>query len=151
MSYTNAEGRQQLLDELGGAADLIGLALAYLGVAYEQLDEHAADRMEEALFRPVQAAYARARRTHTGFSERHGFPAREFEPGAPGRATTARAAVEHAVDAVRTADGQLGTLQDSMLPVEVGDAELRAGIAETRELIGGLPARARDLVRTLGR
>ena len=151
MSYTNAEGRQQLLDELGDAADRIGLALAYLGVAYEQLDEHAGDRLEEALFRPVQAAYGRARRTHTAFSERHGMAPRAFEPGASGRATTARAAVEHAVDAVRTADDQLGTLQDSMLPVEVGDAELRAGLTETRELIGGLPARARDLVRTLGR
>jgi hypothetical protein len=38
-----------------------------------------------------------------------------------------------------------------MLPVEVGDPELRAGLAEVRELLGGLRARARELVRTLGR
>ena len=38
-----------------------------------------------------------------------------------------------------------------MLPVEVGDRELRAGIAEVRELLGGLRGRARELVRTLGR
>ena len=45
----------------------------------------------------------------------------------------------------------LAAIQDSMLPVEVGDRELRAGIAEARELLGGLRGRARELVRTLGR
>ena len=38
-----------------------------------------------------------------------------------------------------------------MRPVEVGDAELRAGLAEVRELLGDLRARARELTRTLGR
>jgi hypothetical protein len=38
-----------------------------------------------------------------------------------------------------------------MLPVEVGDAELRSGLAEVRELLGDLRARSRELVRTLGR
>jgi hypothetical protein len=38
-----------------------------------------------------------------------------------------------------------------MLPVEVGDPQLRAGLAAVRELIGGLRAQARELVRTLGR
>ena len=38
-----------------------------------------------------------------------------------------------------------------MLPVEVGDAELRAGLMDVRELLGGLRERARELVRTLGR
>ena len=37
------------------------------------------------------------------------------------------------------------------LPVEVGDAELRAGLADVREQIGGLAGRARELIRTLGR
>ena len=45
----------------------------------------------------------------------------------------------------------LGELQDSMLPIEVGDVELRAGLSEVRELIGGVRVRARELVRTLGR
>jgi hypothetical protein len=45
----------------------------------------------------------------------------------------------------------LGELQDSMLPVEVGDVELRTGLAEVRELLGGVRMRARELVRTLGR
>jgi hypothetical protein len=38
-----------------------------------------------------------------------------------------------------------------MAPVEVGDAELRDGLREVRELIGQLSASARDFVRTLGR
>jgi hypothetical protein len=38
-----------------------------------------------------------------------------------------------------------------MAPVEVGDAELRAGLAEVRELLGEVPPRAREFVRTLGR
>jgi len=38
-----------------------------------------------------------------------------------------------------------------MRPVEVGDTELRAGLAEVRELIGVLPDRAREFVRRLGR
>ena len=38
-----------------------------------------------------------------------------------------------------------------MLPVEVGDAQVRAGLMEVRELLGGVRERARELVRTLGR
>jgi hypothetical protein len=38
-----------------------------------------------------------------------------------------------------------------MMPVEVGDAELRAGLSEVRRLISGLPARARQFVSVLGR
>ena len=39
MPYTTAQARQQLLDALAAAAEEIGLAVAYLGEAYEQLDE----------------------------------------------------------------------------------------------------------------
>ena len=38
MAYTDAQARQQLLDALASAADEIGVALANLGEAYEQLD-----------------------------------------------------------------------------------------------------------------
>ena len=38
-----------------------------------------------------------------------------------------------------------------MRPVEVGDAELRAGLAEVRELIEELPERARMFMRSFGR
>jgi hypothetical protein len=38
-----------------------------------------------------------------------------------------------------------------MLPIEVGDAELRAGLQEVRELLANLSRRSRELVRTFGR
>jgi hypothetical protein len=38
-----------------------------------------------------------------------------------------------------------------MLPVEVGDAALRSGLADVRDRVRGLPERARELLRTLGR
>ena len=41
-------------------------------------------------------------------------------------------------------------LQDSLLPVESGDAELRQGLAEVRELLS-LSVPAREFLRTLGR
>jgi hypothetical protein len=151
MAYTNAEGRQQLLDELGSAADAIAIAIAALGEAYEALDEQTGDRLEEVLFRPAQAASGRAKRTYAEFAERHGFPARPFAQGAAGHASGARGHIDHAVEALRRADDELGELQDSMLPVEVGDAQVRAGISETRALLGPLPGAARELERILGR
>jgi hypothetical protein len=38
-----------------------------------------------------------------------------------------------------------------MLPVEVGDPELRAGLSQVREMLSPVPARARGLIRTVGR
>jgi hypothetical protein len=38
-----------------------------------------------------------------------------------------------------------------MLPIEAGDAELRTGLAEVRDLLDDLPTRARAFLRTLGR
>ena len=59
--------------------------------------------------------------------------------------------VADAVDAVAQADADLAELQDSMMPVEVGDAELRAGLADVRELLADVRARADGLLRTFGR
>ena len=151
MSYTSADGRQQILDQLAGAAEHLGVAVARLGEAYEALDEHTADRLEEELFRPLQAAYGTARRTHSEFSARYGTPARTFAQSSPGRPATPREELERSSDEVRAADEMIATLQDSMLPVEVGDTELRAGLSRVRELISPLPARARDMIRVLGR
>jgi hypothetical protein len=152
MAYTTAEARQQLLDDLAHAIDEIGVALGALGEAYDLLDEQTADRMEEQLFRPVQVAYGRAQRTHSGFAERTGLPVRAFEPSAAGRAgQSGREALEGALEAVEEADHLLVEIQDSMMPVEVGDAPLRAGLAEARELVGPLPDRAVQLMRMLGR
>jgi len=152
VSYTNAQARQQVLDTLAQASAEIAVALAALSEAYEHLDEHSAERLERELFRPIQMAYGRAKRTHAEFAKRHDLPGVEFAsaaPGAPSRGT--RAFIDAAMDAVARADGTLATLQDSMLPVEVGDAQLRAGLEEVRTLLGDLRGRARELVRTLGR
>ena len=152
MPYTTADARQQLLDTVAEAAEALGAALASLTEAYEQLDEHTADTVEEQLFRPVQMAYGRARRAHAGFAERHDLPGRTFEQavaGAPSHGV--KGFLDGAVQSIGQADQLLATLQDSMLPVEVGDAELRSGLREVRELLGPLDPRAREFVRTLGR
>ena len=152
VSYVAGEARQELLDTLGEAIDELAVALAALGEAYEQLGTVPADRLEEELFRPVQAAYGRAQRTHSGFAQRQGLPSRTSSPATRGLPSTGiRGFVDDAVAAVARADGVLAELQDSMMPVEVGDAELRAGLAEVRELLGAVPGRAREFVRTLGR
>jgi len=152
MAYVTAEARQQLLDALATAADDIGVALGALGDAYEQLDETSADQLEDALFGPVQLAYGRAKRTHAEFADRHGLPRRAFASppsGAPSRGV--RGFLDQAVGAVGKADAELGELQDSMLPVEVGDAELRAGMSEVRRQLDDVAANARHFVSRLGR
>jgi hypothetical protein len=152
MPYSAAEARQQLLDDLANAVEEVGAALAALGAAYEQVDERTGDRLEAELFRPVQVAYARMQRTYAGFAERHGLRTRGFEPAAAGRASQgARAFIEAAADELGEADHLLAEIQDSMMPVEVGDPELRAGLAEARELAAPLPGRAREILRVLGR
>jgi len=152
MAFTAAEGSQHLLDTVAETIGELEYALACLSEAYEVLDEYSGDRLEQELFRPVQLALGRAKRTHAEFSARRGLTSAAVDarpPGAP--SAGAKALVERAVDAVAAAERGLATLQDSMLPVEVGDPQLRAGLAAVRELIGGLRAQARELVRTLGR
>ncbi len=152
MPYTTADARQQLLDVLAEATDDLGVALASLSEAYEQLDELGAERLEGQLFRPVQIAYGRAKRAHASFAERHGLDGREFLPAIPGAPSHGvRGFVEDAVESVSRADTTLATLQDSMLPVEVGDPELMAGLEDVRTQLDHVRANARELVRTLGR
>jgi hypothetical protein len=145
MAYTAAEGRQQLLDALASATEQLGAAVTALGEAYEQLDEHSGDVLERRLFRPAQLAYGRARRAHGAFAARHGASGRTFTVAPPGLPSAgARGFVEQAVEAIRSADATLAELQDSMLPVEVGDAQLRG-------LLDELPRHARELLRSVGR
>ena len=152
MAYRADEARRQLLDDVAAATDQLALAVAALGEAYEELDEQTADRLEEELFRPVQAGYGRLRRTHGEFAARHRLPARTFQRSSGGlHSADPRVYVERAVEAIERADEGLAELQDSMLPVEVGDRELRDGLSEVRETIAELPARARRLMRAQGR
>lgn len=152
MAYSAPEARRQLLDDVAEAADQLALAVAALGEAYEELDTQTADRLEEELFRPVQSAYGRLRRTHAEFAERHRLPARTFERSSGGlHSGDPRVYVDRAVEAIEGADQGLAELQDSMMPVEVGDRELREGLSEVRETLAELPARARRLMRAQGR
>jgi hypothetical protein len=152
MTYTTAEGRQQLLDTLARGIQEIGDAMSALGEAHELLDEQSAERLEDSLFAPTQRAYALARRTHAEFAARCGLQSARPQPsgrGAPSHG--AKGFLEHAVEATGDADATLAELQDSLLPVEVGDPQLRAGLSSVRELLGGVTPAARAMLRTLGR
>lgn len=152
MTYSTIEAQRELLDAVAEATDRIGFALASLSEAYELLDEASADRLEVSLFRPIQSAYGRAKRTHAEFAARLNLPAHSFEqPPAGSSRGGGRGLVELAVEAVGQADGLLSSLQDSMMPIEVGDAPLRAGLQDVRQLVGGLRVSARELLRVLGR
>ncbi len=152
MTYVTKEARQDLLDTVADAIEALGLALACVGAAYEQLDDAAGDRLEAALFRPIQGAYGRAQRTYTGFADRHGLDARSFTAASAGVPSQGvRGFVDRAVEGVAEADDVLSVLQDSMLPVEVGDPELRKGLSEVREALAAVDESARGFVRTLGR
>ena len=59
--------------------------------------------------------------------------------------------MERAVETAGAADHALAGLQDSMLPVEAGDEQLRAAIKSVREPLAGLSGNAREFLRGLGR
>lgn len=152
MPYSNLEGRQQLLAGLAAAVDEIGYALASLGAAHEQLDDATADALEEQLFGPAQKAYGRAKRAYSEFAARHGLPPGIFEAQTGGRASLrARGLIDDAVAGLGRAGTALAGVQDEPALLEVGDAELRAGLADVRALIDALPLAARELTRRLGR
>jgi hypothetical protein len=151
MGYTTEEGRTQILDDAGAAVGQLSIAIAALGEAYEHLDDDAGERMETELFRPLQSAYGQLKRTHSEFAQRAGLPLRNF-PAAPAPPPEdPRVSLEHAADAIQAADEMLAELQDTLLPVEVGDQELRSGLSGTRTVIAALPERCDEFVRTLGR
>jgi hypothetical protein len=152
MAYVTAEAQREMLDALSGATDDIGRALGALGDAYELLDETSAEQLEDQLFGPVQVAYGRAKRTHAEFAARHNLPRHDFAAppsGAPSHGV--KGFLDLAVEAVERADAGLAGLQDSLMPVEVGDAELRAGMAEVRRQLAEVSGHARAFLRRFGR
>lgn len=151
MTYTAQSARAQILTEIAAGADELSGALAALGEVYEQLDEQTAEVMEDQLFRPLQAAYGQLVRTHAEFASRHGLPGREQHLATPVLPAQPRETIERAAEAVQVADETLSELQDSMLPVEVGDRELREGLERARTLIAPFQNRCAELIRTLGR
>jgi hypothetical protein len=138
-------------DQIASAAGDLSIALAALGAAYEQLDEHQADELETALFRPVQRAFGTARRALNDLGARDGREVHDFGAVTPAASAGVKGLVEQATEATSRADLALIELQDSLLPVEFGDPELRAALSAVRSLIGDLPTRARDFIRTFGR
>jgi hypothetical protein len=152
MSYSEADARQQLLDALGEAIDQLARALAALGGAYELLDDQQAERLEEQLFLPVQRAYGRARRTYIEFASRYRLSEREFAMRSSGLPSTGvRGFIEDALAAVEKAELELVALQESDVAIDVGDAELRAGLSEVRRVLDGLSQHAREFLRSFGR
>ena len=134
------------------AIDELGVALAALGAAYEALDEASGDRLEEGLFRPVQSAYGRAQRDAFRLRARYGLPGRTFAPASAGLPSQGvKGFLEKASEAIVESDTLLVELQDSMAPVEVGDEQLRAGLAEVRALLADLQDRATLFVSRFGR
>src|SRR5579871_4190124 len=104
MGYTTEEGRTQILDDAAAAVEQLSIAVAALGEAYEHLDEQAGDRMEASLFRPLQGAYGQLKRAHSEFAHRAGLPSRDFPSAPPPAPADPRASLEHAADAIQTAD-----------------------------------------------
>lgn len=152
MPTAAAEGRRRLLGSVAEAIDQLAHGITALTEAYEQLDEAGADRLESDLFRPVQSAYARARRAYGEFAARNAMAGRAFAlPNAAAPVHGVRGLIERAIEAVQGADATLAELQDSLAPVEFGDRELREGLAEVRVTIERAQLAARELLRTYGR
>ncbi len=152
MPYTADEARRTVLHSLSGACEQIGAALAAAGEAHELLDENLAERLEAELFMPLQRAYGQARRLHADFAAQSGLEATEFEQGGRGAPSHgAKGFLQEAIDAAARAEATLAELQDSMLPVEVGDAQLRDGIAAVRTLLGEIRPHGREILRSIGR
>jgi hypothetical protein len=151
VTYTATEARKELLGEVAGAIGELSRAIAAVGEAYDAVDERMADRIEAELFKPLQGAYASATRTYAGFASRSGLPPRKFAPAPQPAPHGVRELVEAAVDDSAHAEQILADLQDSMAPVEVGDPDLRAGLADVRRRLGELPAQADRLISVLGR
>jgi hypothetical protein len=151
VSYTAESGRLQILEETAAAVVQLAVALAELGEAYDHLDEHTAELMEDEVFRPLQGVYGQLKRTQSEFGDRYHLPVPSDEAATRPAPEDPRTAFEHAADSIETADQILSELQDSLLPVEVGDRELRAGLSQARTLMTPLPGACDRLIRTIGR
>ena len=152
MAYTTSEARDRIIGDLEAAEEELGIGVAALGEAFEALATGSQDRLEDELFRPLQRALARTKRTRTAFAVRVGHLTDDPEQKSPGPPSQgAKAFVERAAAAASQAELILTELQDSMMPVEAGDPELRAALAEIRELAAPVPGAARSFLATLGR
>jgi len=151
MSYSTAQGRAQIIEDTAAAVWRLALALAVVGEAYEHLDEQSGERLESELFRPLQGAYGQLRRAHAEFARRVGLEPHPFtQPPSPAPQGP-RAALEHAAEELAAGEQILAELQDTLLPVEVGDQQLRAELAAVRSALSPLPAVCERFIRGFGR
>ena len=146
MAFTTREAHEQIVAELGWAVGQIALASETLSDAYERLDVTTADRLEDELYRPLQRSFGRAKRTLVQFAGKVGIEPSEGEPDETnlGRLTV-KQTIERAVALAADGGQRIAELQDSDMAIAAGDAELRAGLAETRRLLGELSSRAPGL------
>jgi hypothetical protein len=151
VSYSTESGRQQILEDAAAAAYPLSSALAAVSEIFEQLDEPTADRMEAIVFKPLQGGYGQLRRTLTEFATRSKLDPPEFHEPPVALPSGAHAVLEHIAEWAGEADQIIAELQDTLLPVEVGDPELRAGLSGTRTQIAPVPGAVVQLLRTLGR
>ncbi|HUA11681.1 MAG TPA: hypothetical protein VMA83_06725 [Solirubrobacteraceae bacterium] len=153
MTYSAREGRERILLDVAEAAAALMGAQEALGEAHEQLDDAAAGRLELELYGPVRDATKSALAGASAFAARVGmtFTRPAGEHHARTRGDGPREYVDAATALVARADELLAELQDSLLPVEVGDTELREALAATRRTIAPLAHSALEFERTLGR
>jgi hypothetical protein len=76
MAQTTLEARQQILDDLAAALDQLGLAVACLSEAFDQLDVDTADRLDIDLYHGRPSPARRPRRR----SRRRRAPTRRRAP-----------------------------------------------------------------------
>lgn len=152
MTITRSEGVREILDELGRATDAAALALACVGEAYEQLTTAPADRLEESVFRPAQSGFTAAKKAYLGYAARAGVDPGGFEtPSAGLPSQGVKGFLERAAVAASEAEHVIAELQDSLLPIEFGDPELRAGLSAAREGLARVAPAAKVFLASYGR
>lgn len=152
MAITTEEARGEILADLSDAIERLALAAQRFGDAYELMSAGAGERLESALYMPAQKAYGRCMRTYRAFAQAYGFTPQSFAPASQGAPSHgAKGLIDQGVVAAAEADAILADLQDSGKPVEFGDPDLRAGLADVRALLDPIPGAAREFVRVLGR
>ena len=131
MAYTTAEGREQVLSDLAVAIEQIADALARdWARPMNSSTSSTPTRSRSSCSARSSSAYGRAKRTYAEFASRSQLRARTFAAHSPGlQSQSVQELIERAADAAYDADQSIAELQDSMLPVEVGDPELRAGLS----------------------
>ena len=152
MAFTTREAHEQIVNELGWAVGQIALASECLSDAYEELDVTTADRLEEELYRPLQRAFGRAKRTLVDFAAQTGLEPSEGEPDSAGPPRlTVKQKIERALALAADGGQRIAELQDSDMAIASANAELRAGLAETRRLLAELCSRGPSFLRSFGR